>query len=143
MQAVLSALTFSLPSNFWFLHPWPVFYLLQRRCPLPQFLAQLFQSHSPVLGRELFQLLQSFLKQRFCSLAVSLRMVVECRGYLRDALQKCLVRLRCLEPDGLPTLMRVEKLFRVELVHPLLELFPTFRAVFSLLQFAPSARLSA
>lgn len=39
--------------------------------------------------------------------------------------------------------MRVKKLFRVELFHSLPELFPAYYAAFSLLQFAPSARLSA
>jgi hypothetical protein len=39
--------------------------------------------------------------------------------------------------------MRVKELFRVELVHSVPELLLAIRATLSLLQFAPSARLSA
>ncbi|MCL5288330.1 MAG: hypothetical protein M1453_10105 [Acidobacteria bacterium] len=67
--------------------------------------------------RELFQLSQTLLQQRFRSHAVSLREVVERRCDLRDALQESLVRLLRLQPDGFPTFMRVKKLLRVELFY--------------------------
>lgn len=122
-----------------FLHRRSFFLFSKRCCPRPQFRAQLFKLHASVAGRELLELLQSLCQQRFRSLPVVARKMMERCGYLRDALQKSFVWLRRFEPNGLPSLVRVEEFFRVELFHSLPERFQARRVLTSFLQFAPSA----
>ena len=99
--------------------------------------------YASVFGRKLLDLVQSFGQQRFCSLPVVAREMMERRGYLRDALQKSLVRFRRHQPNSLPSLVCVEELLRVELLHSLPELILARRVLTSFLQFARSACPSA
>jgi len=76
-----------------------------------------------MLWRESRDFHDSSSQQRFRPIRISAPVVMKRRGNLYDSLQKRLFRLVLDEPDFFPHLMRFEKLPRVEMLQPALELF--------------------
>lgn len=79
-----------------------------------------------MLRRESRNFYDSGSQQRFRPVAISAPVVMKRRGNLYDSLQKRFFRLVLDEPHFFPYLVRLEKLSRVKMLQPALELLVFF-----------------
>ncbi len=79
-----------------------------------------------MLRRESRNFYNSGSEQRFRAVRISTAVVMKRRGDLYDSLQKRFLRLVLDEPHFFPYLVRLEKLSRVKMLQPALELLVFF-----------------
>lgn len=84
-------------------------FLVERREPLPNGGAQVFDAQTAMLCGEGVELIKAGTQERFCPPQVIPRVVVECGGYLDESLQESFLgRLRA-KPDFLPGFVSLKK----------------------------------